>query len=646
MTSLQRFPENPILKPNFDHPWEHDGAFNGCVIFAEGMYHIVYRALSSEQQHEGQTMRVSTVGYATSTDGKHFGETKQLIVPTEEWEKFGCEDPRITYLNGKYYIFYTALSKFPFTADGIKIGVAITKDFKTFEKHPVTTFNSKAMALFPDLVDGKMAVMFTINSDLPPAKIAYALLDREEDLYNPHFWNEWYENANDHFLHLLRDIRHQAEFGAPPVKTKDGWLMIYSYIENYFSDTGKVFGIEAVLLDNNNLSHILGRTHKPLLVPEAEYELHGDVPNIAFPTGALIKDNELYVYYGAADTSCALATMEVEPLLKKLLPQPHEEMNQQYELRFHRFPENPIIEPIIELDWQAAGTFNPAAIYEDGKVHIIYRAQSINGISSFGYATSTDGFHIDENLDEPIYIPREPSEKAARPGNSGCEDPRITKIDDRFYMTYTAYNGVNPPRIALTTIAVSDFLKREWNWSIPKLISLPNVDDKDSCIVKGKVPGTFLAFHRLGDSIWLDIRKDLEFNKEDYLAGVNIAGPRKKQWDNAKLGISAPPFETHDGWLLLYHGVSYPANIYKVGAMLLDYTDPTKVLSRTDYPLFGPETPYELQGQVPNVVFPCGAVILKDTIFMYYGGADKVTGVATLGLKDLEDVLARKSLIG
>ncbi len=642
MITLKRFYDNPILKPNPKNLWEHDAAFNGCVAKGPDGFHMVYRALSATQNHQGVDMRVSTVGYAKSTDGKHFTDQRLLIAPTEAWEKYGCEDPRITYFNGKYYIFYTALSQYPFTADGIKVAVAITKDFQTFEKHPVTTFNSKAMALFPELVNGQMAVMFTINSDIPPAKIAFALFDHEEDMLSPHFWNNWYENANSYLLHLLKDIRHQAEFGAPPVKTKDGWLVIHSYIENYFSENGKQFAIDAVLLDLKNPHHILGRTEYPLLTPEAVYEVNGDVPNIVFPSGALVHNQELYVYYGAADTSCALATIDLEELLQELRPHPHTEITQQYELRFHRFPENPIIEPVFELDWQAAGTFNPAALYEDKKVHIIYRAQSTKGVSSFGYAASNDGFHIDENLDYPIYVPREDFEKATGQGNSGCEDPRITKIDDRFYMTYTAYDGTHPPRVAMTSIAVTDFLQKKWEWNKPVLISPPGVDDKDACIIKGIKEGTFIAFHRLGDSIWLDERKDLQFGEGNYLTGKNIAGPRKEHWDNAKLGIAGPPIETKHGWLLLYHGVSYPANIYKVGAMILDFMEPTKVLARTDYPLFGPETPYELQGQVPNVVFPCGTVVIDGTIFLYYGGADRVTGVATLSLADLLEVLLRK----
>ncbi len=640
MATLKRVPENPILTPRADHEWEHDGAFNGCVVFVNGTYHMVYRALSSPKQQHGVTMQVSSIGYAKSTDGIHFTDHRQLIAPTEDWEIYGCEDPRITHVDGKFYIFYTALSTYPFSAFGIKLAVAITRDFETFEKHPVTTFNSKAMGLFPDKVNGKTAALLTINTDLPPAKIAFAEFDNEKDMWSPTYWTEWYDHANDHIIHLLRDIRDQVELGAPPIKTALGWLIIYSYIKNYMSSEKK-FGIEAVLLDFDNPLKIIGRTQLPLLIPEEKYEFEGNVRNVIFPSGALVHDEILFVYYGAADTNCAVATCHINSLLDQIKPVDTSSVISAPKLRkFNRYEENPIIVPAVELAWQQNGTFNPAAIYEDGKVHIIYRAQASDGTSVFGYANSRDGLHIDENLNSPIYVPREKFEiKSAPNGNSGCEDPRISKIGDRFYMTYTAYDGVNPPRVALTSISVSDFLKKNWNWEKPKLISAPGVDDKDACIVKKVVGEGYVAFHRLGSVIWLDFLRDLEFPEKKYLTGGIIAQARPNKWDNLKIGLGAPPIETEKGWILLYHGVSSPGNVYKVGAMLLDYNDPRKVLARTDEPILEPEKTYELQGVIPNVVFPCGAVVIDNIIYLYYGGGDYVIGVATMSQDALIDTL-------
>ena len=641
MATLTRVSQNPILIPSPEHPWEHDGAFNGCVAYADGVYHMVYRAFSSPTLHEGVTMQVSTVGYAKSTDGIHFTDHKQLLTPTEDWEKYGCEDPRITYMDGKFYIFYTALSVYPFAAYGIKLAIAITTDFEHFEKHAVTTFNSKAMGLFPEKINGKMAALLTINTDMPPAKISLALFDKPEDVWSPVYWAHWYDNANDHIINLLRSANDQVELGAPPIKTEKGWLVIYSYIKNYLSNN-KIFGIESVLLDLEDPRKIIGRTTLPMLTPEEPYELEGIVPNVIFPSGALVNDDKLYVYYGAADTRVALATMHIDSLLEELSPVAktaiHSNNNSKY---FTRFTGNPILNPLPELDWEKQGTFNPAAIYEDGKFHILYRAQSTDGTSTIGYAVSSDGFHIDERLNEPIYVPRESFEQKTHPGNSGCEDPRITKINDRLYMTYTAYDGTNPPRVALTSIKLDDFLHRKWEWDIPKLVSPPGVDDKDACIVK-KVKGEgFIALHRLGDALWVDFLRDLDFPERKYLTGGIIAQARKDKWDNVKIGIGAPPLETEYGWLLLYHAVSEPGFQYKVGAMLLDYDDPREVLGRTDEPIFEPQEEYEVEGIVKNVVFPCGAIIKDDTIYMYYGGADTVTGVATMSLQKLLDILRK-----
>lgn len=641
MATLTRVPENPIVSPDPNLDWQAEGAFNGCVVYVDGTYHMVYRAISKPKEQEGVTMGVSTVGYAKSTDGIHFTDHKQIITPTEDWEKFGCEDPRITYMDGKFYIFYTALSVYPFAAYGIKLAVAITTDFEHFEKHPTTTFNSKAMGMFPDKINGKMAVLLTINTDLPPAKIALAIFDRPEDMWSDHYWTDWYNNANEKILHLLRDARDQVELGAPPIKTDLGWLVIYSYIKNYLSND-KIFGIEAVLLDLEDPRKVIGRTSLPMLTPEEKYELEGAVPNVVFPSGAVVKEDRLYVYYGAADTRVALASMHLASLLDELKPVERPTPTQSDEKKFVRFEGNPIIKPLPEHEWERKGAFNPAAIYEGGKFHILYRAQGTDDTSTIGYASSTDGFHIDERLTTPVYVPRENFEQKTHPGNSGCEDPRITKIGDKLYMTYTAYDGTNPPRVALTSISIDDFLQKQWNWDKPKLISPPGTVDKDACIVKRVKGDGYVAFHRLGDALWVDFLRDLDFPERKYLTGGIIAEARKDKWDNVKIGIAAPPLETDKGWLLLYHGISSEGFKYKVGAMLLDYEDPRKILGRTVDPIFEPVEQYELEGAVPNVVFPCGAVVKDGTIYLYYGGADTVLGVATMNLQTLLDILEGK----
>ncbi len=640
MDSFKRFPENPILLPQKTLPFEAAAAFNPCVAADGKTFHMVYRALSDSQDLHGVHLNISSVGYATGNDPIHFGEHRQIIKPEEEWEKFGCEDPRITLFEGTYYIFYTALSQFPFSADGIKVGVATTKDFEHFEKHPVTPFNAKAMMLFPDRVQGKMVAIVTVNTDRPPAKIALALFDEPSDIWSEQYWKAWYASLDDHIIPLLRHTNDQIEAGAPPLKTDAGWIFTYSYITNYRNGWNKVFGIELALLDLKNPEQVLGRTSTPVLMPEKDYEKNGMVPNIVFPSGALITETpakKLLLYYGAADTTGAVAGIELDSVLETLKPAPipatPSSMDEHHIIRFSG---NPIIEPRAELAWEAKATFNPAALYDDGKIHLVYRAMSEDNTSVLGYAVSHDGFHIDDRLSYPIYTPRESFETKRVPGgNSGCEDPRITMIGNTIYMHYTAFNGIDPPRVAVTSIRREDFLNHQWNWERPMLISPPNYDDKDACVLPKKIENKYIIFHRLGNNICIDAVPDLRFSENRWLEGMTLFGPRKDKWDNAKIGIAAPPIETPDGWLLFYHGVSQPGSIYKLGAALLALDNPVEIIARSMSAILEPEMHYEREGIVPNVVFPCGVVVINGILFVYYGGADRVIGVATANLAAL-----------
>jgi len=632
---IEHYDKNPILTPNKNQSWEAEAVLNGCPVQRGNKIFLVYRAISLPHYHAlAQTkLMVSDIGIAESNDGINFSNRKKFIVPEYEWERFGCEDPRITKLNDKYYIFYTALSEYPFRVEGIKVGLAISKDLETIkEKHLITPFNAKAMALFPERIAGKMWTILTVHTDKPPAKICLASFDREEKLWSEKNWQKWYQNFEKYALPLQRHPEDHIEVGAPPIKTRDGWLLFYSYIKNYFSGS-RLFSVEAVLLDLKNPMKILARTNYPLLTPEEYYERIGIVPNVVFPSGALIKGGKIYLYYGAADTTCALAFVDTQGLLNKMLKKGTRTA------RFARAKENPIILPIKSHPWEAKATFNPAAIYLENKVHILYRAMSEDNTSTIGYAQSKDGVHIDYRSTEPVYIPREPFEQKLTPsGNSGVEDPRLTKIGDKIYMLYTAFDGKNPPRVALTWIKTKDFLAQKWNWSKSITFSPHDFDNKDSALFPEKFNGKLLIIHRIGDDIDLAFVSDLEFKIVKELEEHRWISPRKGMWDSKKVGAAAPPIKTRQGWLMFYHGVSED-NIYRVGAVLCDRKDPTKIIARTDEPILEPETVYEKEGEVPNVVFPCGAVLIGNKIFMYYGGADKVVGVATVEIGNLLSVL-------
>jgi predicted GH43/DUF377 family glycosyl hydrolase len=321
-------------------------------------------------------------------------------------------------------------------------------------------------------------------------------------------------------------------------------------------------------------------------------------------------------------------------------------------LVLERFAENPILKPNLGHSWETKAVFNPAAIYEAGKVHILYRAIGDTDVSVLGYASSLDGLHIQERLSYPAYIPRESFEgvsPAYGPGTAysglyvsggggmgGCEDPRLTRIDDRVYMTYVAYNGYSQPRIALSSIHIDDFLGRKWDWKKPVLISPPHIVDKNACILPEKINGKYVIFHRVYPNILIDFVDDLDFDgKTRWLEGQYEIPARalSSDWDSHKVGCGPPPLKTKYGWLLIYQAVGRcDENRYKIGAMLLDLKDPTKVLARSKSPILEPVAHYENEGWKSGVVYPCGAAIIHGRLFVYYGGADMVVCVASVKL--------------
>lgn len=640
MYVIKRSPHNPLLIPYKQHPWEAIATFNWCPVKKGKNIHVVYRAISYPDPLS-KPSSLSTIGIAKKKDEIHFENHSQFIYPEQSWERYGCEDPRITFFEGRYYIFYTALSTYPFGSDGIKVAVAISDDLKTIkEKHLVTPFNAKAMTLFPERVNGKITVILSAHTDTPPAKIAIAQCDHISDLWSEKFWNTWQKDIDKHTIDdPRRTDRDQVEVGAPPLKTPYGWLLIYSHIQNYFNQSDKfprVFGIEALLLDFNDPKKIIGRTKGPMLVPEEPYEISGFVSNIVFPSGALINRDTLSIYYGTTDTTSSVAEVSLSDLLNTIRPETSASM------QFKRADGNPIISPIAQNIWESKATFNPAAINLGGVVHVLYRALSGDNTSSIGYASLKDGLHIDERAILPVYSPRESFENKKVPNNnSGCEDPRLIKVGKLIYMCYTAYDGVSPPLVAVSFIKEKDFLTKNWLWSKPVILTPSGVDDKDACFLPEKIKGKYMILHRIGTDICADYVSSLDFTKDPVKRCIKILGPRINGWDSLKVGISAPPIKTKNGWLLLYHAVSKSHNTYRVGAILLSLKDPTIVLSRTSDPIFEPETLYEKEGIVNNVVLPCGMVVCKGTLFLYYGGADKVVGVATIKLDTILKVLEK-----
>lgn len=631
MFVIRRDPHNPILSPHHEHPWEALAVLNPSVIRERNGWRMYYRALSNPAALVSPYAGQSTIGGAFSEDGVHFSLQRQVVIPEEPWEAYGCEDPRATVFEGVTYLSYTALGGYPFGKDNIKIAIAVAKDGKNFtERHLVTPFNAKAFALFPERVAGKVAAILTAHTDEPPAEICLALADTVEDFWSPDFWGKWYADWQSHKIPLKRSGNDHIEVGSVPILTEHGWLTFYSYILNYFSGE-RIFSVEAALLDRDNPSNVIHRT-EALLVPEEIYEHYGIVPNIVFPTSATLGDNgRLDLWYGAADTVCARASVKLRDLMRALDPT-------RPARTFTRAPQNPILAPRGD-GFESRDVLNTAAIDLNGSVYTLYRAMDKANTSTIGLAISKDGITIDERLDKPIYVPRADFEqkKGSSSGNSGCEDPRIVCIDNTLHMTYTTYDGVHAPSGAVSSISVEDFLARRFDkWSMPLILTPDGVDDKDLALLPEKINGNYLLYHRISGQICADLLPSLSSGKRVSRC-IEVMGPRVGMWDGEKVGSAAPPIRVGTNWLMIYHGVS-PHSTYRLGAALLG-PDGTTLLARTADPIFEPLEQYEREGEIANVVFSCGAVVRGDELFLYYGGADKVIGVATASLAHIVDAL-------
>ncbi len=286
-----------------------------------------------------------------------------------------------------------------------------------------------------------------------------------------------------------------------------------------------------------------------------------------------------------------------------------------------RFEDNPILKPIESHPWESRYVFNPAMIRLGDRIHIFYRAMGEDMVSRLGYASSRDGYNIDERLPHPVFEPAKPCEWR------GCEDPRLTYLEGRCVMTYTAYGNIY--QIGITSIYPESILEKSWEWG-ERYYPFPNVRNKNAVIFPGRVGGRYAMFHRLDPDIYISYSEDLMDWDEPKL----VMSPRPDSWDSVKIGAAGPPIELGSGWLLIYHGVDGDRT-YRLGAAIFDKDDPEMVVFRTERPILEPEEDYEMFGYVPNVVFSCGSVLVGDRLLISYGGADTVIGVATLDLNEI-----------
>lgn len=292
--------------------------------------------------------------------------------------------------------------------------------------------------------------------------------------------------------------------------------------------------------------------------------------------------------------------------------------------RLKRLKNEPVLAPDPNHEWEKAAVFNTAVIYEDNRFHLFYRAsdnpffldtekpEAENKFTSvIGHAVSRDGINF-ERYEKPMLEPFGLND------DWGIEDPRVTKVDDTFYMIYSAFGGRDWNNVKIA-VASSRDLK---NWEKGRIL-LDEEPNKDAALLPEKVNNKFFLFHRRVPSIWTAVSDDLA----GWYDHKVIMEPRKGKWDCKKIGIAGPPIRIKDGWLMIYHGVDSD-NVYRLGAALLDKNDPGKVIARQDEPILEPELDWEVNGLVPNVVFSCGGCIADNFLYVYYGAADTYIGAA------------------
>ncbi len=283
----------------------------------------------------------------------------------------------------------------------------------------------------------------------------------------------------------------------------------------------------------------------------------------------------------------------------------------QLTVKLRRYEENPIIFP-DGGGFDASATFNPAAIVKDNKVYLFYRAQETwFGTSVIGLAISEDGLHF-EKLNNPIIVPEYEWELLG-----GCEDPRIVKINDTYYMTYTAYDK-KTARLALARS--KDLIHWEkiglvfpwWGWS------------KSGAIIPVKINGYYWMY--FGDSnIWVAKSRDMVHWETD--RNWVVLKPRKGYFDSKLVEPGPPPIVVGDKIILIYNGAN-DSLVYSVGWVIFSIEDPTKPIARAEKPILTPKTYWERFGQVRNVVFAEGLVYFKGKWYLYYGAADTFICVA------------------
>lgn len=327
-------------------------------------------------------------------------------------------------------------------------------------------------------------------------------------------------------------------------------------------------------------------------------------------------------------------------------------------MKLKRYNGNPILKPNLDNEWENFCVLNPAVCYNETeqKFIMLYRAggNDYEHRIRLGLATSEDGFSFSRVSDVPVFDVDDDD------ADGGCvEDPRIVELDGRYYITYAGrifYPGrywiseehealkkarpVQPqssPAFVRINHTVSYLAYTDDFKTYKRLgrITDSRYDDRDVVIFPERINGKYVRISRpkcddKAPAVWITLSDDLlEWGTPTKL----FSG--EQWWEDARIGAGCPPIKTEAGWLLIYHGVCSEDEAYRVGLVLLDKDDPTKIIARTKNFVMEPEYDYETKGLYNGCVFPTGVVLKDGLLYIYYGCADKYVSLATVELKDI-----------
>jgi len=315
-------------------------------------------------------------------------------------------------------------------------------------------------------------------------------------------------------------------------------------------------------------------------------------------------------------------------------------------MELKRFEGNPILEPRGD-DWESLATTNCGAVLVGDKIHLLYRAigEYTNYISNVGHAIFDTNLNLIERKENPCFEPDFSF------WEKSVEDIRITPLDGKYYITYVVTITPSPPagvrkRLGMPKIPqagtrcavaeTTDFI----NFKRLGFITPYGTNQRDTVLFPERINGKIAVLHRPAEwigpeygnekpSVWFAFVDRWEGGMSDHKLVIKS----EFDWETYKLGAGPPPIKTDKGWLLIYHGVQMNKT-YRAGAVLLDLEEPWKVIARTKIPILQPEEEYERIGDMPNVVFPQGAVVVGEELLVFYGGADKVISVAKVNLNE------------